>query len=146
MASKKKKGRPVEDVPQDIADAVVEWISAGKTMRSLCAQDGMPCRQTIDKWKAKDEEFRSRIARARDDGHDCLAESLLDLAKKPVDDMVELQRRKFEADTTLKLIAKWDPRRYGDRTKVEHEGSVTFTQLVEQSYSSASENADPVDE
>lgn len=112
---KPKLGRPVEDVPQDMADEVAEWIADGKTMREFCRQKGRPCRQTIDKWKAKDEAFRSRIARAREDGHDVLAEDLIELVRTKGMDGLELQRIKIEIDLTLKLLAKWDSGRYGDR-------------------------------
>jgi len=35
-----------------------------------------------------------------------------------------LGHRKLQIETRLKLLAKWDPKRYGDLQKVEHSGSV----------------------
>lgn len=139
--AKKKIGRPPEAVPQDIADAVVEWISQGKTLRDFCRQDGMPARRTIDDWRAKDDIFAARIARARLDGWDVIAEECLTIAdtpqlgvtiteddsekggtKKVMEDM--LGHRKLQVETRLKLLAKWDPKRYGDKQQVEHSGNI----------------------
>jgi hypothetical protein len=44
-----------------------------------------------------------------------------------------LGHRKLQVETRLKLLAKWDPRRYGDRTALEHSGSLTLEALIAQS-------------
>lgn len=131
-------GRPKEPVPQDIADAVVEWVSAGKTLSAFCRQPGMPTRRTIDRWRADDEEFASRVARARDTGFDVIADECIAIAdtteegttttedddgKKTVTgDM--LGHRKLRVETRLKLLACWDPRRYGNKQQLEHSGAI----------------------
>lgn len=151
MAAKSKGGRPPEPVPQDIADEVVEWISSGQTLRDYCRQDGKPARRTIDKWREKDETFRARFARARDDGFDVIAEECMAIADDGENDWMaregkdgdqgwqlngeHVQRTKVRIETRLKLLAKWDPKRYGERQTVEHEGKLTLAQLVEASYS-----------
>ncbi len=133
-------GRPPEPVPQDIADAVVEWIAEGKPLREFCRQPGMPCRATVDNWRLKDEAFASRVARARDAGYDQIAEEALAIADTPVagittvedDDGIKtttedmLGHRKLQVETRLKLLACWDPRRYGAKAQVEHQGGVSI--------------------
>jgi len=123
-------GRPVEPVPQDIADELVEWISEGKTLREFCRQPGKPCYATIYDWKDKDPEFATRIARAREIGEEVIHQECLSIAdstqlgvivtEKP-DGSTEtktadmLEHRKLRIDTRLKLLAKWNPKKYGDR-------------------------------
>lgn len=108
-------GRPPEAVPQDIADEVVEWIAEGRTLRSYCRQPGKPSRRTVDDWRAKDKEFAARIARAREDGADCIAEEALAIADAPGTHEDDVQHRKLQIETRIKLLAKWHPQRYGDR-------------------------------
>lgn len=127
--------RPVEEVPPDLANEIEQWISEGKTLRDYCRQPGKPARRTVDDWRSKDAAFAARIARARDIGFDVIAEEALAIADTPlagqtvtVDDSEKggtktvtedmLGHRKLQVETRLKLLAKWDPKRYGDAVRV----------------------------
>ena len=72
----------------------------------------------------------ARLARARELGYDALAEEALEISNTPVmgqkqvmgdsktyttvEDM--LGHRKLQIETRLKLLACWDPKKYGNRT------------------------------
>lgn len=101
-------------------------------------------------WKAAHPEFSADFGRAREDGFDALAEETLQIADddsrdwEPVRtdgvitgikvDGEHVQRSKLRIETRLKLLAKWDPRRYGDKvalvgggpgdSPIRHEGVV----------------------
>lgn len=66
------------------------------------------------------------------------------MVKREVADM--LGHRKLQIETRLKLLAKWDPKRYGDRLDLNHSGQLTLEQLVSQAVakpaSSSSNDAD----
>jgi hypothetical protein len=78
----------------------------------------------------RDEELSASIARARDIGYDALAEECLLIADTPqfgqkqvmtdegtattIEDM--LGHRKLQIETRLKLLAKFHPTKYGDKT------------------------------
>lgn len=137
----KKMGRPkrVPLVDPVIAGEVCAWIAEGKTLRDFCRQPGKPCRATIDAWRQQDDEFASRVARARDIGYDMIAEECAAIAdtqefgetitdgddgrKVVTGDM--LGHRKLRVETRLKLLACWDPRRYGQKAQVEHAGGIS---------------------
>lgn len=122
-------GRPPEPVPENIAAAVCAWLSEGKTLQEFCRQPGMPSRPTIDRWRQHDPAFASEVARARDIGYDVIAEDALRIADTTEagetvtedgkrretrrEDM--LGHRKLRIETRLKLLACWDPRRYGPK-------------------------------
>lgn len=124
-----KMGRPprVPLVDPTIADEICEWIAAGKTLRSYCRQPGKPKRSTVDEWRAKDDDFAGRVARARDIGFDEIAEDCMHIADDDSgDELVDdegkaransefIQRSKVRIETRLKLLACWDPRRYGNK-------------------------------
>lgn len=138
-AEKRPIGRPPEAVPQDKADSIIEWISEGKTLREWCRQNG-PSYRTVYDWLEKDKEFSSRFARARDLGFDVIAEEALAIANTPVEGVrVEegkdgtkkvtedaLGHRKLQIETRLKLLAKWNPKKYGDKLDIEHSGTVAL--------------------
>lgn len=131
MATGKKMGRPPGDTPYPNSDKIkeqlVSWLSEGKTLREFCRKEGMPSYRTIYHWEAQDADFASHIAHARIIGHDAIAEDCLQLADNmPLEvfdeggnkryDPGSIAWRKMQIETRVKLLAKWNPRKYGDKT------------------------------
>lgn len=104
----------------------------------------MPCRSTVYLWMDSDQEVAGHIARAREKGFDAIAEECLAIANTPVigqksiskatgleiteADMIE--HRRLQVETRLKLLAKWDPKRYGDKQQVEHSGAIDVASIL----------------
>lgn len=109
-----KAGRP-STFTQDIADEICERLSKGEPLAAICRDDAMPAYRTVYDWQKADEDFSANIARAREEGFDQIAIDGL----KIVDDVDEdPASRRVRADYRLKLLAKWDPKRYGDKTLI----------------------------
>lgn len=123
-----------------IGDAIIQWISEGKPLRQFCRENALTWR-TVYNWLEADPDFASRFARARDVGADAIAEQALEIADTPVEgvrteiggkdgpkevreDM--LGHRKLQVETRLKLLAKWFPQKYGDKTEHTINGPVTL--------------------
>lgn len=119
---------------QEVWDDIVQRLSAGETLSSICRTEGYPCRETVHSRKHEVEEFGGQFARAKDLGYESIAEDTLEIADDARNDWMErqsednpgwlangehIQRSKLRIETRLKLLAKWDPKRYGDR--VAHE-------------------------
>jgi hypothetical protein len=136
-AAPKKRGRPKGSVtykPETHIPKILAWISDGKTLRDYCRQTGCPSYVTVYDWLESNEEFSKRFARARDIGHDVIAQECLEIANTPVEgkrvkkteDGMEvviedaLGHRKLQIETRLKLLAKWNPKKYGE--KITHSG------------------------
>lgn len=115
--------------------AVIDGLRKGTPLTVICSADGMPCDDTIRDWAASDEQLSRAIARARDVGFDTIAADVLRIADTPLvgeivtekaDGTVErrkedmLGHRKLQVETRLKLLAKWDPKRYGEATLLKH--------------------------
>lgn len=134
-------GRP-SDFTQDKADEIVRRLSAGEPLASICAGDDMPAVRTVSDWKRANEAFSANFAQAREDGFDAIAAECLEIAEDGSRDYAEkkrpdgtkyeafdsehVQRSKLRIETRLKLLAKWDPKRYGDKLDVEHGGGLTI--------------------
>jgi hypothetical protein len=134
-------GRPSE-YSQEIADAICERIAEGEPLRVICREDGMPAWRTVYDWLSKREEFSARFTRARDIGFDAIAEEALEIANTPLEGVrIEvgddgktktvsedmLGHRKLQIETRLKLLAKWAPKKYGDKLDLNHGGSIRTT-------------------
>lgn len=97
----------------------------------------MPHWTTVYDWIEGDEAFSLRIARARKLGFDAIAEEALSIADTPVmgeeseksGKNIKIKRgdmlghRKLQVETRLKLLAKWCPEKYGERTAMELTGA-----------------------
>lgn len=104
----------------------------------------MPAWRTVYLWIDEHPEFAARFARAREVGFDAIAAEALEIANTPQvgvrtettddgktkevrEDM--LGHRKLQIETRLKLLAKWSPKKYGD--KVELGGSLDLNSKIE---------------
>lgn len=128
---KRKQGRPTVRTPEVIA-RVIEGLSAGTPLTVICSADDMPGIRTVYDWMDADPAFSADIARARDMGWDAIAVdamAIMDAQPERVvtvtgDDRSEsridsaaVQWAFRRAELRLKLLAKWDPKRYGDMLK-----------------------------
>jgi hypothetical protein len=97
---------------QEIADEICERLSKGEPLAQICRDDAMPAYRTVYDWQKQNEEFAANIACAREAGFDQIAVDGLLI----VDDVDEdPASRRVRSDYRLKLLAKWDPKRYGDK-------------------------------
>jgi hypothetical protein len=125
-----KRGKPSKRTPE-IVELILEGISNGKTLTSLCEATEMPHVQTWYDWLEKDAELSIRFARAREKGYDVIAEECLKIADMTALDTIDTEqgkevcnsewiaRSRLRVDTRLKLLAKWSPKKYGDKMEVE---------------------------
>lgn len=116
-------GRPTT-YSQEISDKICILLGEGKTLRSICAMPDMPCVTTIWLWEQKYPEFLKVSTRARENGTNVLAEECISIADDPV---LDPQDKRIRIDTRLRLIGKWNAKKYGD--KIEHEVSHQFIPL-----------------
>lgn len=138
---KRKPGRPSKFTPAILAE-ICERLSNGEPMAQICRDDGMPDATTVWRWGEADPDVSQAIARAREQGFDAIAVDALRIADDGINDkqvdadgrvVVDhdvVQRSKLRVETRLKLLAKWDPKRYGDRQQVEHSGKIGLEDLV----------------
>lgn len=124
---KKKIGRPSKYTPE-LADEICQRLSNGEPLRQICRDDHMPAWQKIYEWMHKDPNLSGSIAHARDQGADAIAEDILnEINQEPERILSEgggridsgyVQLVKMRAEIKLKLLAKWNPKKYGDAMKL----------------------------
>ena len=128
--------KPTKYTPALIAE-ICDRLSKGEPLAVICRDEGKPAPSTVRVWMSSRPDVSSAIACAREDGFDAIAAQCLDIAEdgrrdyevgedgSAVVNHDHIQRAKLRVDTRLKLLAKWDPKRYGDKTEVT--GSLNIT-------------------
>ena len=148
QAATKNKGGRQSTYDPEIARQMAEMLSEGVPLREICRQEGFPAWRTVYDWMRKDEDLSTAIAHARDVGYDAIAEDCLRIADTPLwgQEVTEsedeegvkrtsikkvdmLGHRKLQIETRLKPLAKFNPKKYGD--KVTHSGDDTNPVVVE---------------
>jgi hypothetical protein len=154
---KKKTGRPSKYTPE-IAKQMCEMLADGIPLREICRQDGFPAWQTVYDWMYRDDALGEKgvglsraIAHARDIGYDALAEDCLRIADNPmlsekitltedpktgninrsVIQFDDVNARKLQVETRLKLLAKFNPKKYGDRVQLSGDAENPLSHKVE---------------
>lgn len=94
-----------------------DWISG---------KGGVPAEEVL--------ELSAKVARAREEGYDAIAHDCLNIADDngkdiritdkgaQVTDHDVIQRAKLRVETRLKLLACWDPKRYGNKIDLTTKG------------------------
>lgn len=133
------------------ADEICRRLSLGEPLAAIC-RDLDIGRTTIYDWQRDNLQFAEHIARARVVGWDAIADECIAIAEDGTNDFAEktdpktgksylafdsehVQRSKLRIETRLKLLAKWDPKRYGDKliTENDHKLEVTIRDLSKDS-------------
>lgn len=119
-------GRPSTFKMQTV-DAICERLAKGEPLAQICRDEGMPALRTVYDWADGKPDVSAKIARAREAGEDVIAADCLSIADDGSRDYTEnsdghatvnhdhIQRSKLRIETRLKLLAKWNPRKWGDR-------------------------------
>lgn len=117
------------------SETVCAELAEGKPLRQICREMGISW-VTVYNWKDAHPGFAERFARAREIGEDAIAAECLEIANTPLEGIettekasgVEVKRgdmlghRKLQIDTRLKLLAKWNPSKWGDKVEQTHKG------------------------
>jgi len=132
--------RPSVTVTPEIFDQICDLVSEGIPLRQVCRCEDMPSPAAVYHYledvsdEAEHARRVARYARARTMGYDALAAETLEIVDDGSNDYMErtrddgttelvldrehIQRSKLRAEHRLKLLACWDPKRYGAQLKL----------------------------
>lgn len=123
----------------EVADAICERIADGESLRSICLGDNMPDKATVFRWLAKDSDFATRYAHARETQADSLVDEMTDIADDGDNDWMErkgedgqslgwrengeaLRRSALRISTRQWIAEKLRPKKYGTKILSELTG------------------------
>lgn len=127
---------------QDVADAICEQIADGKSLRAICAVEGMPDKATVFRWLSNEQHvaFRDQYARAREAQADVLFDEILEIADDGTNDTIYTEdgertnqeviaRSRLRVDARKWMAGKLRPKVYGD--KIELGGGLDINNKIE---------------
>lgn len=145
MSAPKKIGRPTS-FTDEIGREICERIADGESLRRICDSEHIPDRKTVLRWLVtlcteKHPElvtFRHQYAQARAAQAETFLDEILDIADDGTNDWMQkqgrdgedyevlnhehVQRSKLRVDARKWAMSKLAPKKYGDRTALEHSG------------------------
>jgi hypothetical protein len=144
--STKKLGRP-SLFTQDLADVICNRLEQGQSLREIGRDPKMPCDFTVRRWlmDGKHEAFCAQYAQARELQADRMFEEMLEISDDGTNDWMTRNRRglevievdndhinrsKLRVDTRKWILARMSPKKYQERTAVEHSGAITLEDLI----------------
>lgn len=110
---------------QDKAQAVLDEMRKGHSMRAACVAVGVP-NSTFLGWVESSPELAEQYARARDSMIDAIADDTMNIADEMplmhpetgAIDSAAVAHQRLRVDTRRWLLSKLAPKKYGDRVEV----------------------------
>lgn len=121
-----------EEEKKEKFDLIIRDIEVlGKSLRQ--SLEGLLSSETFYKWISEDEELSKRYARACENRQDALFDEILEIADNDNPDLSivdgnvvvdgqAVQRSKLRIDARKWMLAKMNPKKYGERVDVNHGG------------------------
>ena len=122
------KGRPTT-ITLEVIDRICERIMQGESLNKICKDDDMPSAVTFFSWlkKAEDgvDEFDllNKYTRARECQADYYADEIKEVSELPVENAVQLGQLRLRVEALKWTASKLKPKKYGDKTEVDHKSS-----------------------
>lgn len=117
----KAVGRPSVYTP-DLAEHICDELIEGRSLRQICAKEGMPDRRTVIRWMDRDPAFATKCARAREEQADLMDDRILEIADKVECGELDPKAASVVMSALMWRAAKLKPKRYGDAKRLEHTG------------------------
>lgn len=123
-----KQQRRTKRTPE-IVETILSAVSDGTPLAQVVREQGLGLTTWYD-WTYADAALAERFARAREMGEEVIAAGILEIVDEPPPstamgsiDSGHVAWAKNRAEMRLKLLAKWNPKKWGDRVQNEHTGA-----------------------
>lgn len=126
------------DYNTEIGGSILRELKKGRTLRSVCKDEGMPDESSVREWiEQENHPFTPHYAEARRIGWHTMADECLEIADDSSNDWIKTkngkvfnsdhyQRARLRLDTRKWLLSKCLPKIYGDKIETVHSGSIAF--------------------
>jgi len=113
----------------ELAAEICKRIALGESLRSICAEPGMPAQETVYRWIRNDQDFREKYARAREDQAEFYLDEIIAISDDTTHDTritdsgdqpnsEWISRSRLRVDARKWAMSKLAPKKYGDRVDV----------------------------
>ena len=98
-------------------------------LKEICAREGMPHRNTVNRWMEENPEFAAQCARARALQVDALVDDMADIEDRVLTGEIKPDQARVVLESQRWRAIKVAPQKYGDKTSVDHTGTVRVEQV-----------------
>ncbi len=102
-----------------LADKICELLAFGKSLLKICDMKGMPTYRSVMRWVIKHEEFCHKYEMARKVQRERWADEIIDI---PDNSKGDVQRARLRVDSRKWVLARLEPRKYGDKLDIASGG------------------------
>jgi len=95
-----------------VGQSVCSMLSEGKSLKATCKKLKLSYTM-VYKWQENEPHFKELSARSKREGYDAIGDDCIDIADNKLLDPAD---KRIMIDTRLRLLGKWAPKKYGDRT------------------------------
>ena len=118
----------------EFEESLIEHVCEGGTIRAWSRLKGKPSYSAAYRHIMRSPEFAKAMDQAREIGHEAIADDCLMIADdsgndvtfdqngEPRADAEVVARSKLRVWARLELLKKWHPKKYGDKSSLEHSG------------------------
>ena len=104
----------------EIENRILTCISDGMSLSAICKLDGIPPRETIHRWIARDPGFQKRYDEAREERGNYYGEKVSELGIAVLNGELDPNAARVVGDLFKWTAARMSPKNFGDRMQVEH--------------------------
>jgi len=105
------------------AQMLADYVTGGMTMIDACATIGIPLRTNYDRLKTN-PKFAAMMDEARAAGFDAIANSIRKVTRGEAGHSSgDVKRDRLIAEMDAKLLAKWHPKKYGEKIEIEQKSA-----------------------
>lgn len=103
------------------AQILADYVTGGMTMIDACATMGIPLRTNYDRLNSKhNPKFAAMMDDARAKGFDAIANGIRKVTRGEEGfSSGDVKRDRLIAEMDAKLLAKWHPKKYGEKLEIE---------------------------
>jgi hypothetical protein len=105
-------------------------IIEGRSLRSICREDGMPYIATVFRWLDENDWFKEQYIRAKDNQADTNAEDIQELVHEVRTGKIDPQAARVAGDLLKWSSSKLKPKKYGDKLDVTSDGKALPTPIL----------------
>ena len=111
-------------IESSVFQDVLDELTKGKTLTSICKRDGFPSRNAVMKRVASNDEYKALYKEALENRLEVLADQLTEIADTDIKymDAAAVNLLRLKSDNIKWVLERLRASKYGNRVNVDHGG------------------------
>ena len=114
----------------ELGQRICDLIAQDKSLRTICAMEGMPNMSSVFDWLAKHEEFAQSYARARTHQAYAVDSGMRDIEDQTIAGDIDPKAANAVLGNMRWRAERLNPKLYGSRVSHEHSGTLTLESII----------------